>query len=268
MIEELNELCDAVTMLAAGQALGEHRTIEHDSIPYALIPEGWKRENLEDTLANPTRKRGTLKFRAAHSFISYFKKHQMGSSIYATVNPPCFVAILDDHLLDEAGWREHRATYDCPVSAEWKIWQAKNKTPMKQAEFAQFIEDNLPDIVDPSGADMLEISRTLEAKKKINFASGIRLSNGQQELTYEEEIAGTASKGKLKIPETFTLGISVLEGCARYKVEARLRYRIDSGTLLMWYDLLRAHKAHEDAVMEIWNSIQSETGTEIYNGEA
>jgi hypothetical protein len=50
-------------------------------------------------------------------------------------------------------------------------------------------------------------------------------------------------------------------------VEARLRYRIETGSLVMWYDLLRAHKVHEDAIMEVWGAIQSETGVSIFNGE-
>lgn len=83
---------------------------------------------------------------------------------------------------------------------------------MQQAEFAEFIERNLPDIVEPVGADMLEISRSLQAKKKVSFASGIRLANGQTELTYEEDIQGTAAKGKLQIPEIFKIGIKVIEG--------------------------------------------------------
>lgn len=167
----------------------------------------------------------------------------------------------------EAGWRDHTAFYECPLSAEWKAWSKANKNLFEQAEFAQFIEDNLPDIVEPSGADMLEISRTLEAKKKINFASGIRLSNGQQELTYEEQVAGTASKGKLQIPEVFKIGIPVLEGGPRYSVQARLRYRIDGGALVMWFDLLRPHKIIEDAVLAVWKDIEAGTGTAILNGD-
>lgn len=267
LIHDLLDTRDAAAILAAGNALGDHRTVTEDAIPYTVIPEGYKIADLEYQMQAPTRKSGTVKLRDAKSFIAYFKKHQMGSSIYATVKPARFVAVLNDHLLDEAGWKDHRATYECPLSVEWLAWQAANKKPMNQEAFAQFIEDNLPDIVEPCGADMLEISRTLEAKKKINFASGIRLSNGQQELTYEEQIQGTASKGKLQIPEVFTLGIAVLEGGARYKVEARLRYRIETGNLVMWYDLLRAHKVHEDAIMEVWGAIQSETGVSILNGE-
>lgn len=83
---------------------------------------------------------------------------------------------------------------------------------MNQADFARFIEDNAPDIASPPAADMIEISRSLEAKKKVNFASAIRLDNGKTEFTYEEDIEGTAAKGRLQVPQVFTIGIPVPEG--------------------------------------------------------
>ena len=267
---------DAETLLRYGSAIGVPRApligedgdldIETWGTPYLFAPDGYRVIDLEHLLQTPVRKRGHFKFNDAASFVAYFKRHQMASTIYATLNPAKFVAVLDDHRSDEPGWRDHIASYECPLSVEWKAWTGSNKKVFKQPDFAQFIEDNLPDIVEPSGADMLEISRTLEAKKKVDFASGIRLSNGQVEITYNETINGTAGKGKIQIPETFSIGIPVLEGGERYKVEARLRYRISEGDLVLWYDLLRPHKTHEDAIMGVWKHIAEETKVTILNG--
>ena len=161
-----------------------------------------------------------------------------------------------------------RQIYACPLSPEWQTWRAESGQQMNQEAFAQFIEDNLPDIAIPTAAEMLEISRSLEAKKKVNFASGIRLSNGQNELTYEEEITGTAQKGKLKVPEEFQIGIPVLEGGQRYAVNARLRYRIgDGGKLTMWYELIRPHKILDDAVHAVRLEIEQGTEMPVFNGK-
>lgn len=261
------EKTEMQSTLDAGASMGFHKQIDKNCTPYAVIPDGYKLEDLEHTLPMPLRKRATVMLNDAASFVAYFKKQQdTNSTIYGRLNPPSFLAVLDDHS-DTPGWRQHQAIYACPLSVEWKTWTSKNINQMNQAQFAQFIEDNLPDIVHPTGSDMLEISRSLEAKKKVNFASGIRLSNGQTELTYEEEVQGTAAKGKLNIPEIFMIGIPVLEGGQRYRVEARLRYRIAEGRLLMWYDLVRPHKILEDAAMQVWEEISKETGREIFNGD-
>lgn len=263
--QQLDSTLDNLTVaLNHGAAIGPVRYIDEN--PFFVVPEGFEVHDLGKFLDKPARKQGRAQFNDAHSFCEYFKKHQMASTIYGQKAPPKFLAVFNDHRNDEAGHRDFTATYNCPLSKEWNTWNEKNGKAMTQAMFAQFIEDNLPDIVEPAGADMLEISRTLEAKKKVNFASGIRLSNGEQELTYEETVQGTASKGKLQIPETFSLGIAVLEGGTPYKVTARLRYRIQDGNLSMWFDLLRPHKILEDAANDIWTQIEAATGQKILNG--
>ena len=239
--------------------------------PFAVVPEGYSAQNLEGYLLSPNRKRGTFVINDAASFVAFVKKHATDSTtVYRSVNPPKFEAVFNDHGEKNAaaGWGDFLAQYACPLSVEWQTWTAADKKQMSQEGFAQFIEDNLPDIVDPTAAHMLEISRTLQAKKKVNFASGIRLSNGENQLTYEEKVEGSAgAKGQLKVPEIFTIGIAVFEGGPKYAVKARLRYRIaDGGQLTMWFDLERPHKIIEDAVGELTKDIEAKTGLPTVNG--
>ncbi|NHC63059.1 DUF2303 family protein [Paenalcaligenes suwonensis] len=253
--------------LAAGAALGKPVAIPGADGAYAIVPDGYSIITLESHLPTPTRKTGAVVTDDAGSFIQYFNKHATDTSqIYAKLNPPSFTGVLNDHTHESAGWKDHRVKYACPFSPEWLEWSKSDGKAMKQAEFAEFIERNLPDIVEPAGADMLEISRSLQAKKQVNFSSGIRLQNGQTELTYEEEIKGTSSKGKLQIPETFKIGIAVLDGGEGYKIECRLRYRINDANLVMWYEMVRPHKIIEDAARDVFAKIATETGQQILRG--
>lgn len=135
---------------------------------------------------------------------------------------------------------------------------------MSQEQFAHFIEQNLVDIVEPNSAEMLEISRELVAKKSANFSSSIRLSNGEHQFSYDEEIKGTTKSGNLSIPETFKIGIPVFLNGEAYSIEARLRYRINKEHQLeMWYELIRPHDIYEDAFNTIFANIEKQTGFEI-----
>ena len=263
---------DTEAALIAGQNLGDAKII--NGHPYAIVPEGSAFRDLEDMLDAPLRRKGNTSLRDADSFCRYIREETNAQTrIYGNLKEGRFRAVFNDHNSGNferpiAGWRDYTATYICPQSTEWATWKAKSGSQMTQVQFAQFIEDNLPDIAQPPAAEMLEVSRTLEAKKKVNFAQGIRLSNGQNELTYEEQIEGTAGKGKFKIPEEFTIGIPVLEGGLRYAVQCRLRYRIgDGGQLTMWYEIIRAHKIMEDAIDAVWKDIESNTGMKIFNGD-
>lgn len=263
------ENCDTQAALEAGMLAGEVRLA--GDTPFVLLPGNASVHSLEKLLPHPTRTAGTVELRDQKSFVAYVADRKTkGTRLYGTHTPkPGFVAVLNDHQAVEpiAGWRDDRATFECPLSREWQTWTAANGKQMTQEDFARFIEDNLPDVADPPAADMLEISRSLEAKKKVNFASGLRLSNGQHQITYEETVEGTAAKGRLMVPETFALGIAVFEGGDRYHVEARLRYRIaDGGKMTMWYDLLRPHKVLEDALSFVWKAIEAELGMQVLNG--
>jgi uncharacterized protein YfdQ (DUF2303 family) len=208
----------------------------------------------------------------AASFIDYFKLHQMASRIYGTVEPPKFIAVLNDDRKDEPGWGDHRAVYNCPLSKEWKEWKQFAGSPRDQIAFSEFIETHVPDIIsskedEPSGAMMLEVATSFKAQKKVNFASGQRLDNGQVDFVFQEEIQGSAgAKGHIKVPERFFIGVPVFEGGAPYRIEAKLRYRLKDGALSMWFDLVRDHKVQEAAFMDIWKEIADGTSTTIWRG--
>lgn len=241
--------------------------------PYIVVPEGYSIESLENFMPQPTRKKGAVTMQDPASFIDFINTHKTEATrIYGTVEPSVFIAILDDHGSDKdgAGWKDHRATYTCPKSKEWNIWNGSDKKGMSQVAFAEFIENNLVDIVvpadepkAPAGTDMLQIATTFRAQKKVAFQSGQLLSNGQVQFQYVEDINGQAGpKGQINVPEKFFIGIPVFENGDPYKIEAKLRWRLqDGGALSMWYELVRVHKVQEAAFMDVWNAIA--TGTEI-----
>lgn len=263
-------LSDAATAAELAIVSTAPQSAAPDAAPFVMAPAGYAVVSVEHTLPEPVRAHGTITVHDARSFCELVAQlRDSRTRLYGLHGPqPTFVAVLNDHQRNSPAWRDHRVAYNCPLSREWKTWTATDGKAMSQAEFARWMEDNAIDCVEPAAADMIEIARSLEAKKKVNFASGVRLSDGQTEFTYEEEIKGTAAKGKLQIPEVFVVALPPLEGGARYRLDARLRYRIDSGRLVMWFDLLRPHKVLEHAASEVWGQIATTLGCQIINGAA
>lgn len=265
-------VADVVALAATvGMAISEPKRVNTGDIPFVVIPNDHSVKKLEDTLLNPLRTRATVAINAADSFIAYINKHKTdATALYGLMGEkPSFLAIIDDNLNGIAAWREHQVRYACPLSPEWLIWTSKenNGKAKSQVEFARFIEDNLLDIAEPTSAEMLVVSRTLEAKKSVEFKSGVRLDNGDVQFTFNEETKGTAGKGTIEVPERFGIAIPVFEGGDKYMVDARFRYRISNGgELTMWYELERPHKVIEHATKEVWAAIADGTGLPITNG--
>ena len=236
------------------------------SQPYLILKEDQKVEDLERLLPHPVRKRNTVSIDRADSFIRYVKAHQItgATAIYqgsTSAGDLQFKAIIDDHETGDKGqanWQQHKVYFTPKLSREWCIWNKSNECDISQEQFAQFIERNMPDIADPAGSTLLEIVRTLESKKNVNFRSGIRLDNGDFSIQYEEtSTAKAGEKGTLDIPQTIILSIPVYEGGAPYAIEARFRYRINEGRLRMWYELVRIQDIRDHADNRISEEISA-----------
>lgn len=264
------------SIIAFGAALSDAREAGPDGNPHVVIPADYKVQGLEAQLPRPTRMRGTVALQDLDSFNEYIKRAQSDdweTTLYtdsADSKGLVCTAIFNDapKPAGQRGWQDWRATYTVVHSQEWIKWKVGMKAN-SQDLFARFIEDNLPDIVDPPGATMLQLARTFEAKKKVEFASSIRIENGDTALHYQEvTTAGSTDpvKGVIQIPDAFTIAIPVFEYDAAYSVRCRLRYRVEGGKLAIWYDFEREHKIVEDAIEQMRKKVGDLTGLKSLRG--
>lgn len=247
---------DFAAAFAAGQASSPAVVQTIEGVPVLITREGTgahKVTSYERWLPRPMRRAGTVTCHRLPSLLAYLRAYG-GPSTLITIDGDKLViaAVLDYHEHGPEGapaWGEHRVTFQARLTPEWETWRKASGQRMTQAQFAAFLEDNLPDIASPDGAVIYEMARTIEAAKSAKFASAVRLQNGQTQLAYEETIQARAGeKGALAIVDEFVLGLAPFDGAARYELRARFRYRInDEGGLALWVDLLRPHKVIEAA---------------------
>lgn len=265
-MENASKTCNFSTAFEKGQqsvVQGEYK-----GVPYLLAPNQMQLHTLEkmveQQLPRPYRIDQQVNLLTEDSFIDYYNRFASETStIFVDDESSTFVAVLDYHETPgEAGWKKHRAVYTCPKTKEWNSWTASNNQKMTQEEFALFIEDNLREILEPNGADMLQIASTLKANNNVDFKSGIRLDNGQVQFTYVEQVTGQAGvTGQLAIPEKIKLAVSPFMKGAPYEIEARFRYRIAAGGLTMWYSLIRPHAFVDHAFTEVCEKVKTGMAT-------
>jgi uncharacterized protein YfdQ (DUF2303 family) len=186
-----------------------------------------------------------------------------------------FVALLDYHRANLDGtptaqWTEHTAELKLTPTPEWARWLALSGKDLDQRTFAEFLEDNAPDVAVPEGEagkgfptqqELLSVAGTLQIKTDVKFASSLRLHNGQVQLGYVETIeGGHGQDGTLKIPERFGLALAPFRGTPKYLVTARLRYRGTGGKAIFRIELERTHKIVESAFADLRQKITEQTG--------
>ena len=247
-------------LIAVSQRANDPKSPAPGAVPYVVLPTNATVKSLEDLLPHPASVNETVTLRTAAGFIDYVQTFKTAATrVFGDAARATVTAVIDYHF-EQPDWCRHRATLAFRPTPEWTTWMGLSGRHLSQVDFAAFIEDNLPDIADPAGADILDVTRSLEAKKSVEFRSSIRLQDGSSQLTYDETVVGKG-RGNLMIPEEFTLGLAPYEGSDVFKVIARLRYRITEGRLELWYDLRRPHTVLEQVFTDAVTAVQA--GLEI-----
>lgn len=239
-------------------AINRPMDVEIDSEHHVVIvPEGYNPIDMRPFMPPPDEVRDVVALTTVEDFIAYMVAYALPdrTAVFADEETATFVGVVDYHgrgaLVDKDGQSGRciqQARYTCPESAESKLWRASNAKTMSQTVFAQFIEENAPDIASPPGAEMLELATHFQVHKKVKFESELRLADGQRQLQYVEEIQATARPGKVTVPDRFILDIPLFIGGERFNVTARLRYRMEGGTLGIFYELHRFDEVRRNAI--------------------
>ncbi|MFI6251470.1 YfdQ family protein [Streptomyces sp. NPDC051016] len=216
----------------------------------------------------PPRKQGTTTVRDLAGFIAYWGKHaDDDSEVYADTERLTVTAVLDAHTGSVPRWAGHRLHLALRETTAWKQWLHQDNQLMDQETFAEFLEDHVPELLEPAGADMLEIAQSFQANSKVDFQSASRLSSGQRQFQYVETTTTKAGqKGQLTVPETFVIGLVPFEGSEGYKLTARLRYRIGERGLRLGYKLDRPDEVRRTAFADVVKGIVEQIEQPVMNG--
>ncbi len=139
-------------LVTLAQALG--KPIDHDDLaaPFALVPDGVD-VKIAGTSATRTRRASARRSLCwmPTAFIAYVNRFATTATAVFCNGPEgrTFSAVIDYHQPDLPAWSDHTATYCCPITVEWGRWKAGDRKRMDQATFAEFVEENVKDIVVP-----------------------------------------------------------------------------------------------------------------------
>lgn len=216
----------------------------HTNNDLVIVPDNCRIDSLEKFANKPLRTRKSVDVSSEKSFVDYvnhFKKD--GSVVYFSTSAYSMQCVIDHFTPDKPSWCDHSVNYCCEKSDEWQKWSLNDKRKMNQSTFADFLEDSVKDIVDPSGSVLLEIATKFRVIKKAVFGSAKNLATGEFQFQYSEE----NQKGTIEIPTKFTIGIPAFENGDGYSIEARLKYRLSEGHLSFWYELINPKDVIKDA---------------------
>lgn len=253
-------------------AQGRAPILGPDGGQYIALPPDWELEKIPPLEQPLTHVKHTATLYEIDAFIDYVKRFKTEATrIFAAPGhlnggQATVKAVLDFHK-DAAtpGHKDHNAVFNPPYSDEWARWAAlEKKGNMKQAEWAEMIEENRKDIHHPAAGALLDLIRRFKATKEQSYDSLDYQPDGSYAINWQDKTKGGA--GTIPVPEQIVLGIPVYYTGTGYKVEVFMRYRLSEGHLFFHIKRDRPDIIEDAAFKEITSIIQEKTGVTVYLG--
>lgn len=158
----------------------------------------------------------------------------------------------------------HGVAHDCRTRDQWRDdftidwkgvftvsardWLMNDEKGLSQEEFALFLDKHLNDIVAsencenlkfagyPTKAELFNFVTTLEDSKNQKFAKKVNIQNGDVSVSLEKQ-SNDGTIQRLKLFERFAINLQIYEGFPTYQVTAKLRYRVNNGQVVFFYDI-------------------------------
>lgn len=239
--------------------IARHKDLLVDDISKARLAEAKRQES------GPLNASGTMTLLTVESFARAVCNHRGPRTQVFADGAAGVIQCYFDHLANGAvpediGWGQHRAQITFVESRKLKEWRC-TLAWMGQHEFANFLEDHLEDVIDPSGADLLGIATDLEASSSGGFKGRVNLDNGSVALHYQDDVETTVA-----IPRNLVLGIPLFEHGERYRLGVRLRFQIGGGRVDFRLLFTNLADAKEQEFERMVQDIEEKTTLPVYRG--
>lgn len=263
MTKETNTEAEAIASLALKGRDPIIPEMGDEAAPLAFLPDedgGWLISDLSVHMPTPRRKAGDVVVSNPESLAAYANKHGDRDSLVITYRDSNNVIITLDHHCGpegEPGWCEHRCRLGLLLSDEWKAWQNSNGHWMSQRGFAEFLDDQAPDIVAPTAAEVHDVVKSLEVTSNRTFSNDIDLVDGKHHIKISSEQKVRSKVEGVDLPAYIKLLIPVYRDGERYEMIARMRRRVDDdGKLELGYRLSRPEQVQASAFKDVCATVK------------
>lgn len=244
-----------------------------NGVPFVITSDGRINPFDDRFMKERIRPRGFVEIGTVESFIAYANAHKIEGSEIALSASGAVRAIL---YIDAAStFKDYGAKLEPACTQSFKDWLNCDRKKMDQADFAEFLEGHIQDIVAkrgdgtaiegmPTGSEVLTFCSDLQDTRQVTFRKTVCLQNGMRSISYSEKDG--SDEGKLELFSAFSVSLApyIETPDAAYIVKAALRYRINGGDLAFWYELASLEAVREKIRAEYRDRIAQETGLPVY----
>lgn len=248
--------------LEAGKLLAKGEVKSIEGVPHYFSPDGGIR-SLEHLLKAPPRQTGTEGFNHLPSFIDRLNKLKKENSIISLRSNESLLklkAYIDAPYFDNPSWNDWKLECDLKLSPEWGVWAGKPFT-LNQEDFIEFLQEHGDDILEPNGADLIELIQDLSASEGSESQSFSRSFDKQGRVTYKQKVTGADGA---EIPAKMTVNVPVWTEDDKYKATVLVQAKVRDAKPVFRLKVKNPEKVVLQATKDILEKIVVETQLPVY----
>lgn len=269
-LKEAQVIGNTHAALEAGQRIGAleaPRSFVAHGVPFIVTPKWLEIKEREDLMERPLRISTSRTMYEADSFSEYVKTFSgEGTRLFGSIDSAgsaAITAILDDHIAPATpSHGAHTARLVLESHPEWRRWMQRNREILSQREFAEFVEENIRNIVTPAAADLLTALKSFSVKKNSIVDSVI--DGGNIRCTVSREVSGNVTKSDIELPREFVLGLRPFKRGSVYEVRAILRFRETGDGFGFEFVLVEPEVVLESAFNDARAEVEEATGLKVH----
>lgn len=219
---------EASAIARIAQLATEPTRFSESGVPIVAVADGLTLHSLERLNTSPNRTQARVILTTLADHIAYIKAQCAGNGkqntvLFADRNQLLFRTVMDYHGRLDPSWLDHTLTTTLSLSKQLQTWLTKAGVWMPQEQFAEFLDENLGDIQEPTPATVLDFVECLQCTRKESFRSALNQTTGEVQFVWEK---ANATDERTSIVRDFVLGIPVWHRGDPFAIKARLQHRI------------------------------------------
>lgn len=217
----------------------------------------------------PRRPAGRRNFGEVEAFIDYVGGLDNGDTRLYREGQTALLAQFDDHTaVDQAGWQTFSAGLRLRLSDRMQEWTRADGGMMGQAAFVEWLDEHIADVVTPDAADLLELIQFLSGTVRTEWQSAYTIRNGAKRIEWGETVTAQGNVrngGSREVPDTIGISVPLFQhDPTPTALDARLRFRINEGTLTLGFVLVDVDAAIETRMAEVVAQVADGLGIPVW----
>lgn len=256
------ELVDTKSLVELGATVANVN--KDNDFLYSVVPAGYqlavhdlaeRNEELEIrrkeiSTGRPARHTGTQNVADVNSFIAMVEREQIPSTtiIKAFLDDQAFCAVInyaEDGKI--AGHSDRNIRLELKHTPEFTRWSDMDRVRVSQKALAEFLEENMDDILEPTASEVIEMISNLKVKSKAQYHSVVDVNTGNQSVVFSESIKGETVNGSLEFFSKFSIGVAPFRGSKRHEMQCRLRFSVVNERMEVFFSIINRTQAMEKA---------------------